>query len=416
MTRRAGPATFRAMSEKLPRHFGPSDSRAEFRTLTLDRRRFLVLLGGATIATTLPPAFAWAAKASDRLPLQPWSLPDAMPGAPHDAVAALVGAAILAPSHWNSQPWRFEHDDGQLRLVLDPARTLPGCDPDLRFAQMSLGAALENLLVAARAWGQQPTVHYLPWGLASRPGAPLVAATVSWQPTDARRDGALFAAIAERRSNARSYEGRGITITQRAALHSQMPEEIRLHWLEDRRGIARAANAVSDAAVAGARDTRIRTDHQAWLRESDGDARRRGDGVTAERLGYDGPFGWFAESSMRPGGHFRRWSLGWLGHETNELVRASGALALITAPRRTDSTAILAGQAYERFALKATALGLAQQPLSAATQTEAGRAGIAKAFGVTNEEPLLLVRLGHARTVPASPRRAVALVTSWHRA
>ena len=55
--------------------------------------------------------------------------------------------------------------------MLDPARTLPGCDPDLRFAQMSLGAALENLLVAARAWGQQPTVHYLPWGLASRPGA-----------------------------------------------------------------------------------------------------------------------------------------------------------------------------------------------------------------------------------------------------
>ncbi len=404
------------MPKKFRPESGPSDSRAVFQTLTLDRRRFLVLLGGATIATALPPAFAWAAKASERLPLQSWSLPEFMPAAPHDGVAALVGAAILAPSHWNSQPWRFEHDDGQLRLVLDPARTLPGCDPDLRFAQMSLGAALENLLVAARAWGQQPTVQYLPWGLTSRPGAPLVAATVSWQPTDARRDGALFAAITARRSNARTYEGRGITITQRAALHSQVPEEIRLHWLEDKRGIARAANAVSDAVVASARDSRVRADHQAWLRESDGDARRRGDGVTAERLGYDGPFGWFAERGLRPGGHFRRWSLGWLGHETGELVRASGALALLTAPRRTDSTAIVAGQAYERLALKATSLGLAQQPLSAVTQSEAGRAGIAKAFGVSNEEPLLLVRLGHAHAVPASPRRAAALVTSWHRA
>ncbi len=395
---------------------GTPDSRALFRTLTLDRRRFLVLMGGAAIATALPPSLVQAARHADRLALQPWSLPDALPADEHEAVAALVGAAILAPSHWNSQPWRFEYADGELRLVLDPARTLPGCDPDQRFAQMSLGAALENLLVAARAWGQQPTVKHLPWGLTSRPGAPLVAASISWTSVEPRRDRTLFAALAERRSNARTYDSRGLTLAQRAALLSQVPDEARLHWIDDRAGRARVADIVSDAAVACSRDPRVRADHQAWLRTSDGDVRRHGDGVTIERLGYDGPLGWLAERGLRPGGHLRRFGLSWLGHETAELVRASGALALLSAPQRSDAGAIVAGQAYERLALKATTLGLAQQPLSVATQHDASRERLARAFGAAGEEPLLLVRFGHAKPVPPAPRRAAALVTSWHRA
>ena len=148
-------------------------------------------------------------------------------------------------------------------------------------------------------------------------------------------------------------------IAQRAALHCRCPREIRLHWFEDRAAvIARAANAISDAAVACARDTRHPC-RPPRLRESDGDARCRGDGVTAERLGYDGPLGWSAESLMRPGGHFLPLeSRLWLGHETNELVAGLGASRAFTAPRRTDSTAILVA-AYERFALKAMSLGLA---------------------------------------------------------
>ena len=39
-------------------------------------------------------------------------------------------------------------------VVRDARSRVPLADPDQRFSQMSLGAALENLLVAARAWGQ----------------------------------------------------------------------------------------------------------------------------------------------------------------------------------------------------------------------------------------------------------------------
>src|ERR1051326_5566171 len=176
---------------------GPADPAPGLALATLDRRRFLVVLGGAAALHALAPSLSLARRAAGTLPrLQPWTLPDLLPTNPIEAGRALVGAAVLAPSHWNAQPWRFEVDADELRVLLDPTRVLPLDDPDQRFAQMSIGAALENLLVAARAWGQQPAARYLPWGTAPRPGSSLVAAAVSWKPAERPRDRLLFLAVA----------------------------------------------------------------------------------------------------------------------------------------------------------------------------------------------------------------------------
>ena len=114
---------------------GPDPERPEFATLQLDRRRFLVVLGGLAALRAAAPAIAWAKKNANTLPvLQPWTLPDALPANAFDAGRALVGAAVLAPSYYNAQPWRFEVDATEVRVLLDPQRTLPLADPDQRFA------------------------------------------------------------------------------------------------------------------------------------------------------------------------------------------------------------------------------------------------------------------------------------------
>ena len=46
--------------------------------------------------------------------------------APTEIVEAVVHAANLAPSGGNTQPWRFEADDQELRIFLDRARTSEG--------------------------------------------------------------------------------------------------------------------------------------------------------------------------------------------------------------------------------------------------------------------------------------------------
>ncbi len=397
-----------------PRRARPADRGPEFTSITLDRRRFLVLLGGATAWHLLEPSLAWAKRAGATLPvLQPWSLPESLPAHPIEAARALIGAAILAPSHWNAQPWRFEVDAAELRVLLDPRRTLPLDDPDQRFAQMSLGAALENLLVAARAWGQQPSVRYLPWGTTLRSGSSLVAATVTWQPAERPRDRLLHAALTERRSNSRSFDGRAITIPNRAQLLAQVGGEVRVHWLEDRADVNAVADVAHDAVRAVMADRGAQAERRAWLRGSDGDVREHGDGVTPERLGLGGPARWFAGRSLHPQSRFYGWGSASMSKDTRELVRSSGALALLTLPARSDAGWIVGGQAYERFALRAATLGIAQHPLSAPVASARHRAILARRFHAEGEEPLLLVRLGHAKAPDPTPRRGVALVSTY---
>ncbi len=74
---------------------------------------------------------------------------------------------------------------------------------------------------------------------------------------------------------------------------------------------------------------------------------------------------------------------------------------------------VTAGQALERIALSATALGIAHQPLTAPVESERHRAALLRAFGATGEEPLLVLRLGHADPLPPTPRRGVALVSTY---
>jgi hypothetical protein len=260
-----------------------------------------------------------------------------MPANVIEAGRAMVGAAVLAPSYFNAQPWRFEVDAGELRVLLDPQRTLPLADPDQRFAQMSLGAALENLLVAARAWGQQPSVRYLPWGTSPRPGSALVAAAVSWQAAERARDRLLYTALTERRSNPHPFDGRAIAIQSRSQLLAQVGEEVRVHWLEDRDDVRAVGDIVHDGVEAVMADKRAQAERVAWLRGSDGDIREHGDGLTAERMGLGGPARWMAGRSLQPDSRFYGWGSASLAKDTRDLVRSSGALALLTLPRRSDA-------------------------------------------------------------------------------
>src|SRR5262245_13404626 len=147
---------------------GPRDpeKNSAFTARPIGRRTFLIAAGGLATAAALRPHLAWARKAA-RLPqapsvLQPWAISDDPPSSHLELARALIGAAVLAPSEWNTQPWRFEVEHASLRLVADPARLLPWTDRDSRGVMVSLGGALENLLIAARAYGLRPTVEYFP--------------------------------------------------------------------------------------------------------------------------------------------------------------------------------------------------------------------------------------------------------------
>jgi hypothetical protein len=72
----------------------------------------------------------------------------------------LLRYAILAPSSYNTQPWKFEvHDDG-IAVYADYTRRLPVADPGNRELLMGVGAAVMNLCVAAEHFGFGCRVEY----------------------------------------------------------------------------------------------------------------------------------------------------------------------------------------------------------------------------------------------------------------
>ena len=73
----------------------------------------------------------------------------------------------------------------------------------------------------------------------------------------------------------------------------------------------------------------------------------------------------------------------------------------------------MGGQTYERLALMATDLGIAHQPINDAIDREPWRSEVLRRFGAVSEEPLMLVRLGHARSPDPSFRRGLATVASF---
>ena len=392
-----------------PRRRGGTRRNPQSESLSIDRRQFLVMVGGAAAYMALRPTLAVAGKAAEGLPtLQPWSLPGDPPANPNEVARALIGAAVLAPSHWNAQPWRFEVEGASIRLVADPQRALPFTDPDRRSMMIGLGAALENLTIAARAWGLRPQVEYLPFE-----GAGGVVARVSWEGGERRRDRAVLAAIPERRTNRRDYDGRAIYPQNRAQLLAQASGEYAVRWMDDRDAIGVVADLAYEATRAQERDARIAGEHYAWTRSGDDDARRRGDGVTVDRFELGGITQFIAGRSLNPKSWFHRFAPESVAKTVRGGIRSAAALALITAPRGGESSWLMGGQTFQRFALKATELGIAHQPISAPIEMESARAALLSRFGASGEAPLLLVRLGHAGRPDPSVRRAVALVASF---
>ncbi len=98
-------------------------------------------------------------------PTQAWQIdPDEYDRLPDLSakLSFLVRYAVLAPSPWNSQPWKFKVDGSRLELYEVPERQQEHRDPEGREHFVGCGAALANLVIAAEHFGLKTASHYLP--------------------------------------------------------------------------------------------------------------------------------------------------------------------------------------------------------------------------------------------------------------
>src|SRR5690242_18319230 len=116
------------------------------------RRMLMLGAGGAVIAAGLGYR-AWdrglglAGSGEAYAPGRDWE------GAAGDGLKRPLRGAILAASPHNTQPWLFRIVDNEITIFADRARNLGAFDPFRREMHLGLGAAVENLVLSARAFG-----------------------------------------------------------------------------------------------------------------------------------------------------------------------------------------------------------------------------------------------------------------------
>jgi nitroreductase len=386
----------------------------------MSRRRFLTRLGIGAGAVIVVAGTGIAWRLVDQSVLSPGRGPAYEPWSGDldgPAPLSLVAAAILAANAHNTQPWRFAVTADRVDLFADRARSMGAMDPLARELTLSLGCALENLVLAARAHGLAPTVALLPSA-----GDPDHVARVELAPSTTTDVSALFAAIPSRHTDRAAYDTtRTIPSTTLADLVAvaAADDRVGLAWLTDADERIAFGRLTVDATAAILADPEQARDDYAWYRQDWHAIERERDGITMDAGGIGEPGRTFVR--LMPASSQAQMQDGWLTSTRDRHVATAAAYGLIHVDDRTDPASLLeAGRAFQRVHLAATALGLSIQPLCQVIErvdreatTAAGDAftrGLG-ALSPAGKAGVLSFRIGHPTAALAlSPRRPVEAV------
>lgn len=290
--------------------------------------------------------------------------------------AFLLRYAILAPSSHNSQPWLFRVDDARVELHADERSWLRESDPDRRELYISVGCAVENLVIAAQHFDLPPAIEF-----ASDEGGPVVIVDLqSSDSTEPRRPRNLFRAIPERRtSHAHFYErapGDDVFETFEQLVYES---DVDLHVITSEATRKTLARMQAEADQEQMKDEDYRRELGEWI----------GTGA----LGDSWPKARISQFVVT---HF---DIGKSeGANNASFIESSPAVALITARDDSARSRLRAGQLYQRLALAAAAEGVAIHPLSQMLEIDEYRHALGEVFDADTQVAQHFFRIGFARS------------------
>lgn len=362
----------------------------------LGRRNFLKLLaaGGAVAAGgyalfEFSPWLDYAGQAEDL-----WSMPKTTTNPP-EQLHALVHAATLAANGHNAQPWKFAIEEKAIRILPDYSRALPVVDPDHRELWISLGCALENLLIAARAGGFAAEVVY-------PDAADLIHIRLE---SDAPENGALFDAIPARQNTRSQYDGRAVPGADLDRLMALPPEPgVSLRFVTEPAGLETLVDYVNQGNLRQYADRAFVDELIYWLRFNKKEALASLDGLYTRCTGNPETPRWLGKmfvSGTKPQQQ--------ADADAAKLRSSSGAV-VIASEADSKTAWVRAGQVYQRLALTMAALDIKSAFLNQPIEIAEVRSQFGQAFGPSAALPQLLVRYGYAPALPRSLRRPVEAV------
>lgn len=308
----------------------------------------------------------------------------------------LVRCATLAASSHNTQCWRFRIAGDVITILPDFARRCAVVDPDDHHLYVSLGCATENLVQAAGAWGRTAEPQF------DAAGRGAVRVTLA-------RGGAaspLAAAIPDRQCTRSEYSGQALDVAELKRLEvAGTGRGVRVLLLTESAAMELVLEYVAAGNTAQLDNPAFVRELVSWIRFSDAEAVRTGDGLAGRAAGSPSVPRWLGTRLLpfllRPRTENDRCA---------RQVRSSAGIAVFVSDADDRVHQVEAGRCYQRFALQATALGIRNAFLNQPVEEAGLRPAFAAALGLAGGRPDLVVRFGRARPMPHSLRRPVSAV------
>jgi nitroreductase len=294
----------------------------------------------------------------------------------------LLRYTILAPSCYNTQPWKFAADDNEIKLFADKGRWLNVADGDQRELYISIGCALENLLIAAEHFGYSHRVSY-----SEDEQAVVVQIGYCGKPSTFRGQ-ELFEAIQIRHTNRKTYQISPIPPDTLRLLQDVCIEDgITIQMADDMETKEKMVDLVLRANASMFSNPAFRKELGHWY-------------------GQGGAFGSPLLISKICQMLITELDLGKLqAKKDSRTLMSASVLAMVCSEKNDKATQVLAGQVFERIWLKATALGIGLQPMTQVLRVPDLKKEAASLFSCPDVYPQQIFRLGYAEPSQKSTSR-----------
>ncbi|HTD69241.1 MAG TPA: hypothetical protein VK647_02210 [Gemmatimonadales bacterium] len=359
--------------------------------MNVDRRDSLKVVGAAALATGAASLIS-ACRGLVRADLAREHGAASSGMALDSQLADIFYHASLAPSGHNAQPWTVRLiDPARFVVSAERSRWLPAVDPQNREMLLSLGAFLENLIVAARHHGYDVEYRVVARIRTDRDVLGIRLTRTAPVPFPLEK-------IQQRRTVRRNHLPNELRGDDLKALARPFGDRFALFP----RGSAHA-KYLEEGTIEANRVQAYRDDAQEelsrWIRFRDQDGRRYRNGLTPESMEITGLSGWFVrhfmspESVMKPS--FRDKGV----DAVREQVRSYGAWLVLSSADSTIPTLIETGRAFERMLLGIREQMIAIHPMTQMLEEAPMRNQVARDLGLSGDVQFIL-RAGYLKRYP----------------
>ncbi len=311
---------------------------------------------------------------------------------PEESLLKILKYAAKAPSGHNTQPWRFKTGDDCISIIPDFTRALPVVDPDNQALYISLGCALENLIIAADEFNYRTETE-----LTGDEREPQIVVKLSAAP-QADKQG-LSGYIAKRQVTRGKYKPEKVP----QSLLSELFEEtegvhVRLFLSQEETESLTPYIIEGNSLQFGNRE--FVRELVSWIRFSEKEVMTKGDGVWSASMGLPDTGRFLGNLIMK---NFV--SAASVEKRLRKVIRASAGFALFMVEKNDPVHWIRLGQSFQRFGLISTKNNISHAHLNMPCEEPQVREKLIRDFDLGSLTPLLLIRFGYSEPMPYSFRR-----------